>query len=583
MHDDDRRGSIPTTIAPRSQSFSPPPSDNARDVAGEEFLFHLYRGSELLQDARVHEAKEELEHALLLQPRDPKGQDLLATVYFRIGLYPRAIQIYELLRKDNPDDAPLKINLALCYLKTGQANAARLELEDVVRRNPDHKRAWGYLGLAYERLAEHEKAVGAFTRGGHSTMARRIADRHGPVSIRDVTPAAEHEAESIAVRAAAAKAFQELDAGELSFALAEPTVRRADMATGTWRAIELGQAIPTGRRSEPPPSLPVTTPPPPAAESARVQSMAESAAAAARLPGAPTVPDLPDLTPPPRSARPVSEPPLSAPPQGQAPPTHPSVVAKGFAAPLSAGDENVGTDREGAAREGSATEATAEGTLVSLPTQVLPTLAELAERTRFIGRAGEIAESMALDSSGLLTLRLDRGDVAARLETLRGFTGTLDAVVLERRSRSGGSGEPFGGLGGAVQRLRGNGLVVLAPRPSRQLYAFTLANEIFFVREELVVAFDLALAFENGKVLREGDDPLAIAQLRGTGSIAIELAEPARSFEVTSAAPAAVRASSVLGWIGRLVPRALPPGEAPGSHQGLLAFSGEGRVLVAGR
>jgi Flp pilus assembly protein TadD len=570
MHDDDRRGSIPTTIAPRN---SAPPSDNARDVAGEEFLFHLYRGSELLQDARVHEAKEELEHALLLQPRDPKGQDLLATVYFRIGLYPRAIQIYELLRRDNPEDAPLKINLALCYLKTGQANAARLELEDVVRRSPDHKRAWGYLGLAYERLNEHEKAVGAFTRGGHSTMARRIADRHGPVSIRDVTPAAEHEAESIAVRAAAAKAFQELDAGELSFALAEPTIRRGDMATGTWRAVELGQAIPTGRRSDPPPSLPVTTPPPPAAESARVQSMAEEAAAAARLPGAPTVPDLPDLSNL-RSARPVVVTPASVPP-APPPATHPSVIAKGFAASTSAGDENVGTDREAPAAP--------EATLVSLPSQTLTPLTELVERARFIGRAGEIAESMALDAGGLLTLRLDRGDVAARLETMRGFTGTLDAVVLERRSRSGGSGESFGGIGGAVQRLRGNGLVVIAPRPSRHIFAFTLANEIFFVREELVVAFDLALAFENGKVVREDDEPLAIAQLRGTGSVAIELADSPRTFEVTSAAPAAVRASSVLGWVGRLVPRALPPGEAPGAHHGLLAFSGEGRVLVAGR
>src|SRR5262249_14554033 len=72
-------------------------ADSTRDVAGEDFLFHLYRGSELLQDNRVHEAKEELEQALTLQPRDPKGQDLLAVVYFRIGHYPRAIQIYEQL------------------------------------------------------------------------------------------------------------------------------------------------------------------------------------------------------------------------------------------------------------------------------------------------------------------------------------------------------------------------------------------------------------------------------------------------------------------------------------------------------
>ena len=77
----------------RQRSVPPPSADSVREVASEEFLFHLYRGAELLQDARVHEAKEELEAALDLQPRDPKGQDLLAVVYFRLGLYPRAIQI----------------------------------------------------------------------------------------------------------------------------------------------------------------------------------------------------------------------------------------------------------------------------------------------------------------------------------------------------------------------------------------------------------------------------------------------------------------------------------------------------------
>ena len=58
---------------------------DAPGSANEDFLFHLYRGSELLQDNRVHEAKEELEQALHLQPRDAKGQDLLAVVYFVLG------------------------------------------------------------------------------------------------------------------------------------------------------------------------------------------------------------------------------------------------------------------------------------------------------------------------------------------------------------------------------------------------------------------------------------------------------------------------------------------------------------------
>src|SRR5271167_3601452 len=91
-------------------------TDSTRDVAQEDFLFHLYRGSELLQENRVLEAKEELEFALTMQPSDPKGQDLLGAVYFRLGHYPRAIQIYEGLSLQFPKDVSIKINLALCYL-----------------------------------------------------------------------------------------------------------------------------------------------------------------------------------------------------------------------------------------------------------------------------------------------------------------------------------------------------------------------------------------------------------------------------------------------------------------------------------
>src|SRR5215510_717374 len=103
------RKSVPPSIPPASV-------DSARDAAQEDFLFHLYRGSELLQENRVIEAKEELEYALLLQPQDPKGQDLLGAVYFRLGLYPRAITIFENLERQFPRDMSLKMNLALCYL-----------------------------------------------------------------------------------------------------------------------------------------------------------------------------------------------------------------------------------------------------------------------------------------------------------------------------------------------------------------------------------------------------------------------------------------------------------------------------------
>jgi Flp pilus assembly protein TadD len=160
--------------------------------ATEDFLFHLYRGSELLQDNRVHEAKEELEQALKLQPRDAKGQDLLAVVYFRLGLYPRAIEIYEELIGEFSDDAALAQNLSLCYLKTGQPDKARTILERLVMTQPDHLRAWSYLGLVFERLGDYEKARAAFERGQQPGMARRmeelIASAAPPRSLSIVPP-----------------------------------------------------------------------------------------------------------------------------------------------------------------------------------------------------------------------------------------------------------------------------------------------------------------------------------------------------------------------------------------------------------
>jgi len=159
-----------------------PESDVPNDADNEDFLFHLYRGSELLQDNRAHEAKEELERALHLQPHDTKGQDLLAVVYFRLGLYPRAISIYEQLRRTSPRDPALLLNLALCYLKTGQAALARRDLEQLLTVNPSHARAWGYLGLACEREGSLVDAQRAFEQGGHQQMARRIAERRNSQS-----------------------------------------------------------------------------------------------------------------------------------------------------------------------------------------------------------------------------------------------------------------------------------------------------------------------------------------------------------------------------------------------------------------
>jgi DNA-binding SARP family transcriptional activator len=473
----------------------PPPSDSVREVASEEFLFHLYRGAELLQDSRVHEAKEELEAALQVQPRDPKGQDLLAVVYFRLGMYPRAIQIYETLHRDNPRDTALMVNLALCYLKTGQGQSAREVLEALIQLMPDHRRAWGYLGLAYKALGDLEKAEYAFERAGHQQMAKRVAAQRGQSMVAPPEETTEaHRVENAAIRATAAVAFQELDSGELSFALAEPQTpeggRRSE--SGTWRAIELG----VRSQSAPPPPMPM-----PVAQS-QTQHNAPTQMPQAHLPS-------------------------------QRPPA---------------------------------------------PVRAPKTTAELVTTSR-------IAPSdirVRLHPSGLLVVNAPDG-FAARLGALRAYSGALESTVLERQTRTP-SPEPFGGIGNPLLRMKVAGPVLLGPRSAHRLVPITVEEgTTLFLREELVLAFDLALVFENGRLTFGETDAVPVAQFRGDGSVVLELIDPIVSLEVSASRPVVARREALVGWIGRLAPRAIPISEAPSGQRGLLSFSGEGTVLVAGR
>ncbi|MFX8327775.1 hypothetical protein ABTL71_19125, partial [Acinetobacter baumannii] len=89
---------------------------------------------------------------------------------------------------------------------------------ELVTQVPDHKRAWGYLGLAYERLGDLEKAEESFKRAGHEAMARRLADRRASASMPPPSMPTAQQAqdkqdreESAEIRKTAEVAFQELD------------------------------------------------------------------------------------------------------------------------------------------------------------------------------------------------------------------------------------------------------------------------------------------------------------------------------------------------------------------------------------
>lgn len=234
--------------------------------ANEDFLFHLSRGSEMLVHNRVVEAKEELERALEFQPRDAQSQDLLAGVYFRLGVYPTAIRLWRGLLEEFPEDSVLHVNVGLALLKTGQPNEARDHLERALELDPEHERAWGYLGLVHWRLGKLDQARESFLRGGQLTMAKRMEEQSSagaPEAPRtreppEELPAGIEAAQVSAMRDAASAAAAELS-GEVRLSVEHE--RPSRRPSGQWTLVETGaDPVPEPRvtrasQAPPPPSL----------------------------------------------------------------------------------------------------------------------------------------------------------------------------------------------------------------------------------------------------------------------------------------------------------------------------------------
>lgn len=574
------RGGDDTGEAPESR---PTPSTGVGIPAGaapraeesnEDFLFHLFRGSELLQDDRAHEAKVELEQALRLQPHDTKGQDLLALVYFRLGQYPRAITIYEQLRHNNPKDTAILLNLALCYLKTGDAAAARHDLEQLLALNPAHARAWGYLGLACERLGDLEQAQRAFEKGGHGQMLKRIVERRASIPAAPAVRREESAAIPQPVDEAVAAPFEELDAGELSFTIAEPEKAEDDTPGPSWKSVPLGQreAEIAHRRETIKPETKDGPPPPPAPRTPLQPfgptSDGRRPTLIAPAPPAPTAGEIERFFGPQSSKRPED---TLGPPSFRRPVVAvPPVRANQISASMRAGAQSMSPGER----------------IETLPPQFEIPLTAPPPHVEALAR-DSIAPfpetgNVVIHASGLALVNTDpAASFAARLESLRVSSSGLGVETLERHSKGKPTGEAFGGVGSPIVRASGEGKLVLGPRPGRRILSFALADEVCFVREEALLGFDGRLAFENGRLTTAFGDATVIVQLRGTGAVLLEALGETLSFEVHHGRGLNVRREVLLAWFGRLVPRALAGVDAPGGQQGLVTFAGEGRVLVA--
>ncbi len=172
-------------------------------------------------------------------------------------------------------------------------------------------------------------------------------------------------------------------------------------------------------------------------------------------------------------------------------------------------------------------------------------------------------------------LRLVIADEAhARADAILAGSGPVKWEPGVRRAQGRVSTEPMGREGGApFFRLTGGGEIRIAGAANRWL-PLRLADDVLYVREDRVLAFEGSLTWEAGTV---PNTELRMLQFRGRGTVALELPTDAIAIKVTDDKPTLLSAARLYGWVGRLVPHgARMPGTAPFQ----LGCQGEGVVLL---
>jgi hypothetical protein len=182
-----------------------------------------------------------------------------------------------------------------------------------------------------------------------------------------------------------------------------------------------------------------------------------------------------------------------------------------------------------------------------------------------------------ISTTGVLVVRVfDK--VFSRTEGVDVTGGQLAYEPATRRSRGAQTQEPFDEGDRPMFVVSGKGHLVAMPLGG-VFTAVQLDDDILYLREDLVFAFEAQLRWENGHV-PGSRAKLRMVQFRGSGSVAFRTRKPLIAVKLSAPGVLYVDATAISGWIGRVVPRAVAPAGGGAASALFVECSGEGVVLV---
>jgi hypothetical protein len=515
----------------------------------------ILRGTELLKLGKLDDAQKVFRAALALDVANARVLALLGLSLFRGGSFEQARPIYEQLVERAPNDASHRLNLGLVYLKVGDAVHAIAALEASRALDPSQGRAVSYLGLAYARAGRYVDAYRSFLLAGQKDLATEIEI--------NLTTAERTTVQDQLQRAGLPVATTKSSSDDV------PTQPVRPVAAAPDAAVPPGLGTPP---SEPPTPEPLT---------------AEAPTAEPLTAEAPTPEPEPAPSPPSRvevfveqhagTLEVVAPRPLLPAHEIAAPRMTDSlqfVLPTSNAIPKPADGQSMISVAVAAATPSSAATSGSAARVTPGSEPPIP-LSQLA--TDELVRPEDTDHAFELAASGALVVHVtDR--VMTRLDGVHVTGGDLAYEPATRRSRGHHTEDKFDYGGPQLHTVSGRGYLIALPG-DRVFTAVTLDDDIFYLREDLVFAFQASLRWENGNVpgLR-GRFP--VVQFRGDGAVALRSGKPLVRVKLPAHGLLFVDATRLAGWIGRVIPRAVVPPLGGPMGEVCVECTGEGVVLV---
>lgn len=552
----------------------------------EEFYYLLTEGSEHLQAGRIDEARQHFERALVLNPTNEQGLNLLGLSLFRLGQLERAKQIFTDLVYANPIEPSLRLNLAMVFLKQGKLEDAHTELERVLELNPDHPRAASYMGLVLEKKGQLDRAADFYERAGNKKRADEIRafrpTKTGTFPIPNLAAmGVQQEAVSAAPGPAAMRASS-ASAPATPATSTPPTPASTASAAPTVSPTSAGPGS-SASMGDPPGTQPLGS----------GQNQKEPAGGQSTSGPTSTMP-----APTSRAPAPAPTPmPQPAPAATNKPPPPPAVVAASATSAASAratetaaltaataAITNKGPELPRKSADDTRSQSNRFGLDPALSTP--PTTPDAGPRVvvetalERIDDLGVRDDALSITAEGQMVMPIvEVGYV--RTDLLTSLSGAFELEVVNRRYRGKRTDSLFGGVEASVVAVMGQGFCVLDLGELLPT-ALTLASEEIYLVESAVVGFSSGLVWENGRLPSESDRDLDIVHLRGSGRVVLGSKQRVVSLPVEKEAPVVVHAHKLLGWTGQLVPYRAPLPGLPETARRIpvVRFEGTGTVLT---